>query len=39
VLQQMLMALEEIEVLELGVIPLRLYQPALLYVHHLPEAV
>lgn len=39
VLQEVLVALQEAEVLELGVIPLRLYQPALLDVHHLPEAV
>lgn len=39
VLQQMLMALEEIEVLELSVISLWLHQPTLLNIHHFPEAV
>lgn len=33
------MALQEAEVLELGVIPLGLDKPPLLDVHHLPEAI
>ncbi len=39
VFKQMLMALEEIEVLEFSVISLGLHQPTLLNIHHLPEAV
>lgn len=39
VLQEVLMALQEAEVLELGVIPLRLDKTPLLDVHHLPEAI
>lgn len=39
VFKQMLVALEEIEVLEFSVISLGLHQPTLLNIHHLPEAV
>lgn len=39
VLQEVLMALQEAEVLELSVVPLGLDQPPLLNVYHLPEAI
>lgn len=39
VLQEVLVALQEAEVLELSVVPLRLDKPPLLDVHHLPEAI
>ena len=39
VLQQVLLSPEEVWVLELCVVPLRLQQAAVLDVHHLPEAV
>ena len=39
VLQQVFVPLEEVEVLELSVVPLRLHKPTLLNVHHLPEAI
>lgn len=39
VLQEVLVALQEAEVLELSVIPLGLDQPPLLNVHHLSEAI
>lgn len=39
VLQEVLVALQKAEVLELGVVPLGLDQAPLLDVHHLPEAI
>lgn len=39
VLQQVLMALQKVEVLELRVVPLGLHQATLLDVHHFPKAV
>lgn len=39
VLQQVFVALQEVEVLKLCVVSLWLHQTTLLYVHHLPEAI
>lgn len=39
VLQHVLVALEEVQMLELGVVSLRLHQAALLNVHHFAETI